>query len=103
MVGFSPRPTHSRVYVRTDGPVRWRVFEETATTVILELIDTGIGSRNNTLPLQTGFFETAVQKVQASPGPGRTVRLRIDLARAVPYRVSQDGDVVAVDFQLPGG
>ncbi|MBM4378717.1 MAG: hypothetical protein FJ086_05355, partial [Deltaproteobacteria bacterium] len=101
-IGFSQQASSSRVYVRTNGPATYDVSEAGSGRVVLTLEDTSIGMANNQRTLDTSFFETAVTRVQAVPGPGRSVRVEILLRRPVPYTAAQQGNEIRVDFERPG-
>jgi colicin import membrane protein len=100
-IGFSQQTSTSRVYVRTNGPVRHAVGESGLGKVVLTLEDTSIAMANNVRTLDTSFFESAVTKVQAVQGAGRTVRVEITLRRPVPYAASQEGNELRVEFERP--
>ncbi|MEN9797525.1 MAG: hypothetical protein RL653_1221 [Pseudomonadota bacterium] len=100
-IGFSQQTATSRVYVRTNGPVRHAVGEAGLGKVVLTLEDTSIGMANNLRTLDTSFFESAVTRVQAVQGAGRTVRVEITLRRPVPYSASQEGNELRVEFERP--
>src|SRR5262249_57505739 len=72
LVGFSP--DKSRVYVRTNEPVRYTVSQADDRTVVLELENTTITRRNDRRPLDTRFFSGPVVQITPKPGGGRTVR-----------------------------
>jgi hypothetical protein len=100
LVGFRQESTASRVFVRTNAPVRYTVTEGNKE-VVLELENTRIEETNNTLPLDTSFFDTAVASVGASAGPSRTVRVAIKLKEQVSYQARQEGNEVSIEFQRP--
>ncbi|WP_257455939.1 AMIN domain-containing protein [Archangium lipolyticum] len=100
LVGFKQEATSSRVFVRTNEPVRYTVTEGNKQ-VVLELEDTGISESNNTRSLDTSFFDTAVASVNADTGPSRTVRVAIKLKEQVSFQARQDGNEVSIEFQRP--
>jgi hypothetical protein len=100
LVGFKQEPTASRVFIRTNEPVRYTVSEGNKQ-VVLELENTGISESNNTRSLDTSFFDTAVASVDADAGPSRTVRVAIKLKEQVTYQTRQDGNEVSIEFQRP--
>ncbi|MFY0569069.1 AMIN domain-containing protein [Archangium lansingense] len=99
-VGFKQEPNTSRVFVRTNEPVRYTVTEGNKE-VVLELENTRIGEENNTRSMNTSFFDTAVVSVDANAGPSRTVRVAIKLKEKVTYQTRQDGNEVSIEFQRP--
>ncbi|MCY1045498.1 AMIN domain-containing protein [Corallococcus sp. bb12-1] len=101
LVGFQQQPDSSRVFVRTNEPVRYTV-SESGNQVVLELENTRVVESNNTLPLDTHFFPSAVSRVEANPGPGQSVRVVIQLKQGVRYQTRQDGGLITLDFPRPG-
>jgi len=53
--------------------------------------------------LDTHFFNTAVTMITPREvvGPGRNVRVEIQLKDRVPYTTGQESNVVFIRFQLP--
>ncbi|MBZ4415578.1 AMIN domain-containing protein [Myxococcus sp. RHSTA-1-4] len=100
LVGFQQQSGASRVFVRTNEPVRYTVSEE-GGAVVLELENTRIDLSNNTRPLDTSFFNSPVTRVDADAS-GRAVRVTIQLRQQAPYQARQDGDVISLDFQRTG-
>jgi hypothetical protein len=100
LVGFAQESTASRVFLRTTQPVQFNVTEgDRVIFVVLE--NTGIAESNNTRPLDTSFFDTAVKSVVADAGPSRTVRVAIRLKEQVSYQTRQDGNELSIEFQRP--
>ena len=100
LVGFAQEPTASRVFLRTTQPVEFNVTEgEKVVFVVLE--NTGIAESNNTRPLDTSFFDTAVTSVVADAGPSRTVRVAIRLKEQVRYQTRQNGNELSIEFPRP--
>ncbi|RJS26926.1 AMIN domain-containing protein [Corallococcus sp. H22C18031201] len=100
LVGFQQQQGASRVFVRTNEPVRYTVSEQDKQ-VVLELENTRVEFTNNTRPLDTHFFATAVAKVEADPGANRTVRVTIQLKESARFETRQDGNLITLDFQRP--
>ncbi|PTL77987.1 AMIN domain-containing protein [Vitiosangium sp. GDMCC 1.1324] len=100
LVGFKQEPSASRVFIRTNEPVRFSVSEG-HKEVVLELENTRIAESNNTRALDTSFFDTAVASVDANAGPSRTVRVAIKLKQQVPYQTHQEGNELSIEFQRP--
>jgi hypothetical protein len=100
IVGFQQQAGASRVYIRTNEPVRYKVSEG-RKEIILELENTQIGKGNNTRALDTSFFDTAVARVDPTVGPDRSVRVSIKLKADVPVRTRQEGNTISLDFPRP--
>jgi colicin import membrane protein len=100
IVGFQQQAGASRVYVRTNEPVRYKVSEG-RNEIILELENTQIGKGNNTRALDTSFFDTAVARVDPLVGPDRSVRVSIKLKARVPVQTHQEGNTISLEFPRP--
>ncbi|MHA7632329.1 AMIN domain-containing protein [Corallococcus sp. M7] len=100
-IGFQQQPDSSRVFVRTNAPVRYTV-NGSGNQVVLELENTRVVESNNTLPLDTHFFPSAVSRVEAFSGAGQTVRVVIQLKQGVRYETRQEGGLITLDFPRPG-
>jgi len=98
LVGFHQEPGASRVFVRTNEPVSYSVSEEGNRVVVLVLENTRIESSNNTLPLNTSYFDTPVASVDPSVGPSRSVRVVIRLKEQVPFQAHQEGNEIFIEF-----
>jgi hypothetical protein len=98
LVGFKQEPTGSRVFVRTNEPVRYTVTEGNRE-VVLELENTRIAESNNTRSLNTSFFDTPVASVDADVGPSRTVRIAIKLKAQASYETRQEGNELSIEFR----
>lgn len=98
-VGFDEKGP--RVYLRTNGPVRYSVTTGAKNTVIVELANTAIPLRNNARPLDTAFFAGPVLRIEPERGPKNTVRVAITLRDAVAFQAHQDGNEVSVQFRAP--
>jgi colicin import membrane protein len=102
LVGFKMQQNGSRVFVRTNEPVRYSVSKGGNGTVVVELENTKIELANNERALDSSFFEpNAVAMIEAKPGATKTVRIQIKLKEQVPYETSQQGNEVYIDFQRP--
>jgi hypothetical protein len=100
-VGFTHEPSGSKVFVRTTAPVQYSVAEGKDKTVILELENARIALRNNTRPLDTSQFDSAVSMVEPNQAAAEKVRVQIRLKDSVPYRARQEGNEVVLDFGPP--
>ena len=102
-VGFQQTMESSRVFIKTNEPVRYHVTEEGDNLVVVELENTRIPLRNNHRFLDTHFFNTAVTMItpREIEGVSRNVRIEIQLRSKVPYQPGQDENMVYLDFQRP--
>ncbi len=98
-VGFDEKGP--RVYVRTNGPVRYSVTAGAKNTVVVELDNTAIPVRNNARALDTAFFAGPVLRIEPERGPNNSVRVAITLRDAVAFQAHQDGNEVSVQFRAP--
>ncbi|ATB26997.1 AMIN domain-containing protein [Melittangium boletus] len=99
LVGFKQEAESSRIFIRTDEPVRYSVSKG-ERMVVLELENTRVDV-NNTRMLDTSFFDTVVNRVEAEPGPSQTVRVAIRLKQQVPYQTHQQGNELSIEFPRP--
>lgn len=97
IVGFQQRASSSRVYIRTNERVQYKV-SQSDREIILELENTQIGKGNNTRALDTSFFDTAVARVDPVAGPDRSVRVSIRLKEPVSVQTRQEGNTISLDF-----
>jgi len=100
LVGFQQQSGASRVFIRTNEPVRYTASED-GRAVVVELENTRIDQSNHTRPLDTSFFSSPVTRVEADSA-GRAVRVTIQLRDAVPFQARQEGNLISLDFQRPG-
>jgi hypothetical protein len=102
-LGFQQTAEASRVFIKTNEPVRYRVVEEGDDLVVLELENTRIPLRNNRRFLDTHFFNTAVTMItpREIEGVSRNVRVEIQLRHKVPYSATQEDNVVYLRFERP--
>lgn len=95
-IGFQQMADVSRVFVRCDGKAKFREVKADGAFV-LELVNTSINVKNNERPLDTTYFNSAVQKVQAVRS-GENTRIEVKLRDAVPHKVTRIGNTIAIDF-----
>ena len=57
-----------------------------------------INVKNNERPLDTSYFNTPVQKIQAVRA-GDSTRVEVKLKESVPYKITRIGNTIAIDFQ----
>jgi hypothetical protein len=102
-VGFQQTRDASRVFIKTNEPVEYRLTEEGENLVVLELENTTIPVRNNRRFLDTHFFDSAVTLVTPREihGVGRNVRVEIQIKRRVPYRAGREDNIVYINFERP--
>jgi hypothetical protein len=100
-VGFQQTRDSSRVFIKTNEPVKFHVVEEGRNLIVLELENTRVPLSNNTRFLDTHFFDSAVTMVvpREIEGISRNVRVEIQLRNRVPYTSGQEGNLVYVNFQ----
>jgi hypothetical protein len=102
-VGFQQTRDASRVFIKTNEPVKFHVVEEGRNLIVLELENTRIPIRNNLRFLDTHFFDSAVTMIvpREIEGISRNVRVEIQLRNRVPYSSGQEGNLVYINFQRP--
>ncbi len=100
-VGFQQTMEASRVFIKTNEPVKFHVTEEGDNLIVLELENTRIPLRNNTRFLDTHFFDSAVTMItpREIEGVSQNVRIEIQLRSKVPYTAGQDENMVYLDFR----
>ncbi len=100
-VGFKQDSTGSRVFVRTNRPVHYSVSEATDKTVVLELDNARVASKNTGRSFDTSHFDSAVAMVSTNQVPSHRVQLEIRLKDPVSYRAKQHGNEVSLEFNNP--
>jgi len=100
-IGFQQFRDVSRVFVRTTESVKFRIDDTGTHRVVLILENTRVPLRNNTLPLDTQFFDGPVLAItpKVIEGPSQTVRIEIKLRDKVPYNQVQNDNFLAIDFR----
>lgn len=100
-LGFQNTETVSRVFVKTNEQVSYKVDDKRDDALVLDLFDTRVSHRNYRRPMDTSQFESPVLRVSAEEleGAGRQVRIEIKLRNKVPYEVKQEGEVLSIDFK----
>jgi hypothetical protein len=99
-VGFKQLPTVSRVFVKTSTTPRFTITDVGDDVVRLEVENTRASRRNDTRPLDTSFFPSAVALISPSR-QGTSYVVDIKLRKRVPYQQKVEGDVLAIDFERP--
>jgi len=94
-IGFRPIQG-GEVIVRSDHPLEYGVSDD-AGAVLLHLPSAAIPLPNNRRPLDTRFFNGAVERVVPMPVAGGT-DVRIELRQHAEYQLAQNGSVLTVTF-----
>jgi hypothetical protein len=97
-IGFRP-VSGGEVIVRSDLPLEYGVSGDDGA-VLLHLPSAAIPIANNRRPLETRFFDGAVQRVVPLPVAGGT-DVRIELREPAEYQLAQNGSVLTVTFSAP--
>jgi colicin import membrane protein len=97
---FKQLPTVSRVFVKTSATPRFTITDVGDDVVRLEVENTRASRRNDTRPLDTSFFPSAVALITPSR-VGTSYVVDIKLRKRVPYQQKVEGDVLAIDFERP--
>jgi len=97
-IGFRP-VSGGEVIVRSDLPLEYGVSGDDSA-VLLHLPSAAIPIANNRRPLETRFFDGAVQRVVPMPVAGGT-DVRIELREPAEYQLAQNGSVLTVTFSSP--
>jgi hypothetical protein len=97
-IGFRP-VSGGEVIVRSDLPLEYGVSGD-ESAVLLHLRSAAIPVANNRRPLETRFFDGAVQRVVPMPVAGGT-DVRIELREPAEYQLAQNGSVLTVTFSAP--
>ncbi len=100
-IGFQNAADASRVFLRTNEPVQYRVTERSPDLIIVDLFNTRIGNRNQRRPLDTSQFDSSILEVKAEEleGASRQVRLEIKLRGKTSYEAKQDDRALNLDFK----
>jgi hypothetical protein len=99
-VGFTQLPAVSRVFVRTSATPHFTITDVGDDVVRLEVENTRASRRNDTRPLDTSFFQSAVAMITPSR-QGTSYVVDIKLRKRVPYQQKVEGDLLAIDFERP--
>jgi hypothetical protein len=99
-IGFKQLPTVSRVFVKTSATPRFTITDVGDDVVRLEVENTRSSRRNDTRPLDTSFFPSAVALITPSK-QGTSYVVDIKLRKRVPYQQKVEGDLLAIDFERP--
>lgn len=99
-IGFQQFQEVSRFFVVTTEPVQYRIDSSRPDVVELVLENTSVPHRNNSLHLDTSFFESPVRFIQPKiiEGPSPSVRILIYLREKVPFKEVQSDNRLWLDF-----
>ncbi|MEO0811449.1 MAG: hypothetical protein AAFY60_01205 [Myxococcota bacterium] len=100
-VGFQQYSEASRVFVRTNEKVKFRVDDGKRDTIVLILENTEVTAVNHLNHLDTRFFDSPVDYVQPRliEGTSPSVQIEIALSESVPYETIQNDNFLAIDFK----
>jgi hypothetical protein len=99
-IGFKQLATVSRVFVKTSATPRFTITDVGDDVVRVEVENTRSTRRNDTRPLDTSFFPSAVSMITPSK-KGTSYVVDIKLKKRVPYQQKVEGDLLAIDFERP--
>ena len=100
-IGFAQFEEISRVFVRTDESVSYRIDISTPKTVVLTLENTRLRTQNDANHLDTRYFVSPVKFVQPAliEGTSKSVKITIYLRHAVTFSELQRDNFLALDFE----
>jgi colicin import membrane protein len=100
-IGFENQADLARVFVKTNEQVQYRMSEGKDNTLILDLFDTRVQSRNQKRPMDTSEFDSPVLRIAAEEreGAARQVRIEIKLRKMTAYEVKQQNERLAVEIK----
>jgi hypothetical protein len=99
-IGFKQLATVSRVFVKTSATPRFTITDVGDDVVRVEVENTRSTRRNDTRPLDTSFFPSAISMITPSK-KGTSYVVDIKLKKRVPYQQKVEGDLLAIDFERP--
>ena len=97
-IGFEQKVSGARIFVQTDGPVRFHIEEPGGKKMILALENTHFKSRSVGLPMDTSYFKSEISQIVPTRGPDKSVRLEITLKQEMAFQTHQEGNELSVDF-----
>jgi hypothetical protein len=100
-IGFQNAQDVSRVFVKTNEQVQYRVNDKKDDAFIIDLFDTRVAHKNHKRPMDTSQFDSPVLRIVAEEleGAARQVRIEVKLRNKVPYEVKQQGEMLSIDFK----
>jgi len=99
-IGFEQLNSISRIFLRTSEIPDYRVTVPDETTVVVELPNTRISTRNNLRFLDTSAFDSVIDMITPFE-EGSRVAVEIRLRAGSKYRDFREGRFVVVDFPRP--
>jgi hypothetical protein len=102
-IGFQQFQEVSRVFVRTTEKVKYNIDTSKPNLVVLVLQNTRVPILNNARHLDTRYFDSPVTYIKPKiiEGPSPSVRIEIRLRMKVPFKETQNDNILALDFQRP--
>ncbi|MBW2085756.1 MAG: AMIN domain-containing protein, partial [Deltaproteobacteria bacterium] len=106
ITGFDFKPLAkgqgTRLSIKATGPVTPRIIaRDQGRPVILSLSPVSI-AETLLRPLDTSYFESAVDFINPARAGRQTLSLTIRLRQTVPYHLSQEGPIIHLDFDPSG-
>ena len=100
-IGFAQFEEISRVFVRTDESVAYRIDISTPKTVVLTLENTRLRTQNDANHLDTRYFVSPVKFIQPVliEVTSKSVKITIYLRHAVTFSELQRDNFLALDFE----
>lgn len=100
-IGFAQFEEISRVFVRTDESVAYRIDISSPKTVVLTLENTRLRTQNDANHLDTRYFISPVKFIQPVliEGTSKSVKITIYLRHAVTFSELQRDNFLALDFE----
>ena len=100
-IGFAQFEEVSRVFVRTNESVAYRINIATPRTVVLTLENTRLRTTNDANHLDTRYFVSPVKFIQPAlvEGTSKSVKITIYLRHAVTFSELQRDNFLALDFE----
>ena len=100
-VGFQQLKDASRVFVRTNEAVRYKVSWKSPTELLVEFFNTKVLVRNNLRFLDTQFFDSPVLLIKpfVIEAVSPTTRITITVRHKCPFQVKQEDNLIFIDFR----
>lgn len=100
-IGFQQYSDASRVFIRTNESVSYRIEDDRQDKIVVILENTGASVANHLKHLDTRFFDGPVVFVQPRliEGASPSVEIEIHLGTRTPYDTLQNDNFLAIDFR----
>ncbi|MEL6761427.1 MAG: hypothetical protein AAFP04_13645 [Myxococcota bacterium] len=100
-IGFQQYSDASRVFIRTNEAVKFRVDDSKQDAILVTLENTSPDVVNHLNHLDTRYFNSPVTFIQPRliEGASPSIEIEIRLRNRVPYETLQNDNFVAIDFQ----